>query len=210
MTDFTTDEELYILKVKSTFEDKYLSSNSTIKTSKHIVVAGGCFASIIQNELPRDIDVFILGGQLTHLGPNGLEETLIPNTAVKKDKSKYIVNDKIIDVYQAGKFQYIVTSYKSREELIEHFDYEHCKISYHQGMLYCSPLTYRCIKNKKLVCRDMNKVFTWRTDKFKSRGYTEINYPGSIYDIMSVQPMTGPTAMTFALKSQYFTQEPIV
>ena len=50
------------------------------------------------------------------------------------------------------KAQYILTTYKTREELLAHFDYKHCKVSYvpENDKLYINRETFDCIKTKTL------------------------------------------------------------
>lgn len=74
------------------------------------------------------------------------------------------------------KIQFIFTRYKTREELISHFDFVHCQMNFHNGVLYVSPLVLECIKNKVLI-NNITNVQAWRVDKYKAKGYTYKDEP---------------------------------
>jgi len=148
----------------------------------HYVIAGGYFTSIMHKETPKDIDIFIINP------PRDLNSWLISRyslfnsiSSYNKPSSAYIKNDMIKDVYDFGHkivgvpVQIIVTKYKTREELISHFDYAHCCVSYYPetDKLYMSEKSYKAIVEKKLVVNNPTSVIEWRREKFLKRGFKE-------------------------------------
>lgn len=67
--------------------------------------------------------------------------------------------------------QFILTKYKTREELIAHFDFAHCQMNYHNGTVYVSPRTFNAIQSKELI-NNHDKVQTWRVEKYQAKGYS--------------------------------------
>lgn len=142
-----------------------------------MVLAGGCFTSWYHGESPKDHDVFILGSNGAKINPAEW-----PEQRYKIGNADYLnamnLNAKIDDVIldKQTNIQYIVTRYKTREELIKHFDVEHSCVSYvpSDDKLYISPLTFDCIKNKKLMAHN-GKIAHWRIHKFSLKGFTVEN-----------------------------------
>lgn len=90
----------------------------------------------------------------------------------------YMHNKDIVDVINNTKTQaqYILTKYKTREELLAHFDYKHCKVSYVpvEDKLYINRETFDCIKNK--ILKWNNKQLDtpqqiYRKNKFLNTGW---------------------------------------
>ena len=142
---------------------------------KELVLAGGCFTSWYHGESPKDHDMFILDWTD---GKKNLGQW--PEQRYKVSDVSYLnainLNAKLVDVIldKQTNIQYILTKYKTREELINHFDVEHACVSYAPAIdkLYISPLTFDCIKNKKLRPHNGNKIASWREFKFKQKGFT--------------------------------------
>lgn len=142
-----------------------------------MVLAGGCFTSWYHGESPKDHDVFVLGSNGAKINP-----VEWPGERYRIGDANYLNtmndNDKIVDVVldKQTHIQYIVTRYKTREELIKHFDVEHSCVSYvpSDDKLYISPLTFDCIKNKKLMAHN-GKIADWRIHKFSLKGFTVEN-----------------------------------
>ena len=142
-----------------------------------MVLAGGCFTSWYHGESPKDHDVFVLGSHGVKINPAEW-----PEERYKIGDADYLnaMNDnaKIVDVIldKQTNVQYIMTRYKTREELIKHFDVKHACVSYvpSDDKLYISPLTFDCIKNKKLMAHN-GKIADWRIHKFSLKGFTVEN-----------------------------------
>jgi hypothetical protein len=145
-------------------------------TETRFVLAGGCFTSWYHGESPKDHDVFVLdwkGGKV------------FAGAFLSWPEDRYKIGDinylkamnhsaKLVDIIldKQTNVQYIMTEYKTREELIKHFDVEHACVSYtpHDDKLYVSPLAFDCIKNKKLMAHS-GKIAHWRKHKFKLKGF---------------------------------------
>lgn len=131
------------------------------------IIAGGFFASIFWNQEPRDIDVFYLDG-------DG-EDLHIPKENVSLKEGEYLKNPMITKVasFSVTKRQFIFTKYKTRRELIDHFDMLHCCVSYDvkEDKLYISPAALEAIKHKAIKSNGKNKIAQWRLDKMLSRGW---------------------------------------
>lgn len=160
---FTPDEVTDIWKMKrwiQSFAQGYNLPNDGI-------IAGGAFASYVQDEVPKDFDIFFLNKSfvLPYDAPSGLV------------KSEYQTgNPHIVNVYNKElngiNLQFIVTDYKTREELIAGFDFKHCTMSYAGDTLYlyATPTAYRAAKTKTLIGNNKT-INKWRIEKFMSRGY---------------------------------------
>ena len=144
--------------------------------SNDIVIAGGYFADPVGF---KDIDVFILNsnavlyGHLTYVGEvdpfNNVWE-------VRNDKNYMNGNPHILGVTtnKTTKFQYILTDFKDRKELLADFDFVHCTVSYvpAEDKLYITREAYDCIMKKELRNNKKDEPAMWRKDKFTSRGWS--------------------------------------
>ena len=143
-----------------------------------IVIAGGSFTSILHDEDPKDIDIFVLDNlaamKLAHLILLDGDHT---DSDPQYDKSASKINANIVNVVNKTingvKYQWIFTRYKTRQELINHFDFVHTKVSYDPvtDKLYLSPETYHAIMNKELIKNGKNIIAVWRFDKFTKKGW---------------------------------------
>ena len=205
---FTTEEANLLKAIKDSIRTKF-DHNRTTSERKHsfdmnnVVIAGGCFASLINMETPNDFDVFILdtaankivsnmmyndaqaalqypeefrpvkSGANTALGAIGGYVPVKPK--IRIGNSNYMNNENIDQTifFQDSKFQYITTKYKSREELISHFDYKHCCVSYDYmtNKLFITREVYDLIKSKTLVPNTNKPPEQWRYEKFFNRGW---------------------------------------
>jgi len=167
-----------------------------------MVIAGGCFASVLNAEPINDIDVFLLDDEYNRDLAQGMAKSyevdqpvLIQTSGssantisgyislspkkntnhVRIGNSNYMDNDKIERTifFKDSRMQYITTKYKTREELVKHFDFKHCCVSYDitKDKLYITRETYDLIKSKKLVQNSDRIPATWRFNKFQERGW---------------------------------------
>jgi hypothetical protein len=87
----------------------------------------------------------------------------------RSEMMSYMHNTNIVDVINNHRTQaqYILTKYQTREELLAHFDYKHCKVSYvpEEDKLYINRETFDCIKNK---------ILKWNNNK-------QLEHPNQIY-----------------------------
>lgn len=145
---------------------KEAASGAGLLLPEHII-AGGFFSSIYWNEQPKDIDFFFLDKQ---------KQSLIQNIDnIKKHNVEYLKNPMIENVVSVNgtKNQFIYTKYKTRKELIDHFDMMHCCVSYDssEDKLYISPAALHAIKTKTIIPNGNKKIAQWRIDKMIQRGW---------------------------------------
>lgn len=147
-----------------------------------MVVAGGCWASKLQGEPIKDIDVFILSDPnypaIEKQKHNAIRDKMMrsfPDMENKTD-SYNRNNDKVTEVWTGldKGIQFIFTKHLTRQALIEDFDYVHCKTSYQSGKLYLTRKIYDAIISKKLIPNNTKNIMQWREEKFLSRGYTKV------------------------------------
>lgn len=152
-----------------------------VKNNAYVVVAGGCFASSLQGENLKDIDIFVLG----HSSP--VEEKRMHDTIKQKMVSSYLHikdntldyvrdNDAVSEVWTETKkkIQFIFTHHASRKDLIKDFDYVHCTTSYQLGKLYITRKIFDAIMNKELIVNNGKNIQQWRKEKFLGRGYKDM------------------------------------
>jgi hypothetical protein len=174
---FTDEQKNEIGDLKYTLRQNIVANHvfplsMIVSLYKNIFIAGGFFASTLRGEKFKDIDVFILQND------NLLFNTLVTSNEAdaeirKDDRINYMGNRHIKAIANCGKVQYILTDYHTREELINHFDFKHCCVSYDtsSGQLYISPLVYDCIMNKKLIVNNEDSIKSWRVQKFLNKDW---------------------------------------
>ena len=173
-SSFTQEETKAILALKQCIRSLLLTPlNLAAKNPelnyKDIVIAGGCFASILNKTDVHDYDFFLLN-------TTEAQKTTFDNTVLKKGDTSYMKNKKIISTHlnSNNKVQWILTSYKTKEELLNGFDMQHCRVCYipYEDALYISPATFHCIINKTLRSNGKNITEHWRIGKFIAKGWT--------------------------------------
>ena len=171
--------------------------------TRNVVIAGGFFTSVLQNKPFKDIDIFVLNNdtavynELTGGFHNASAPTQVNVTEHgimrRSEMMSYMHNTNILDVINNTKTQaqYILTKYQTREELLNHFDYKHCKVSYvpEEDKLYINRETFDCIKNKILKWNNkqleqpnqiyrksnfLNQGWVLETDKKEEQSYGNI------------------------------------
>ena len=190
---FNERETIGIEDTKNTL--KYLIGNRSLLwngITRNVVIAGGFFTSFLQNDKFKDIDIFILNNDVSVYndltqGFKNQEETnknfAMGSSSIRTEWSRsqmmnYMHNPNIVDVINNHhtQAQYILTKYKSREELLSHFDYKHCKVSYvpQEDKLYINRETFDCIKTKTLKWNNKqldNPQQIYRKNKFLNTGW---------------------------------------
>lgn len=148
---------------------------SWIKLNSNIVVAGGFWASKLHDEGFKDIDVFIL--DCSTADKDFIRDRITTDYQDSKDKTEDYSrnNDKVTEVWTSNRYkiQFIFTKHQTRKELIEDFDYVHCKASYTEGKLYITRKIFDAIMNKQLIVQNNKNIQLWRKEKFLDRGYKE-------------------------------------
>jgi hypothetical protein len=158
----------------------------------HGILAGGCFASWMHGDDPKDYDIFFLDTPdvanmyndwfIPHLvtdGSYGVSKSIIYSTKTKM-QIKEVWN------HPNRRCQYIFTSYTKREELIEDFDLVHTKMSYcrpnksEEGTIYTSKQTLDAIRLQHLIPTGKQTISKNRIDKFLERGWMKIEKPAPV------------------------------
>lgn len=158
------------------------------ESMQDIVVAGGCIASIFNKEAINDYDIFILNSN------RKLFNSLIENkTGIWKirfvndeeDNSKYFNNPHILmtatnvkNTQSTDNIQYILTDYKSRQELIASFDFLHCTANYVpvENKMYITHNAYESITLKWLVRHNKERPpLEYRVKNLIRRGWVLSN-----------------------------------
>jgi hypothetical protein len=147
------------------------------------VLSGGCFASILQGEEPKDYDFWCLNIiDLPEL------QSHMDAYAEKDSENIKVENPAYMDQFVNGKIVTVnATTLKNGIQLIklsnyatakDSFDFEHCRVSYipETTTLYMSQTQYNSIRTKKLVPTqtvDMSNPATQRrVAKFTGRGWS--------------------------------------
>lgn len=161
----------------------------------HLVVAGGCWASFLNGEPVKDIDIFVL--RYPHTTPADINdirnEMCRQHPGIQNKTDSYNRNnDNVAEVWTMPdtKIQFIFTKHKSRKELIDDFDYVHCKASLWGDQLYITRKIYDAIKKKELIVNNNKNIQQWREEKFMNRGYTKM------YKTAPPAPWYSPAATT--------------
>ncbi len=211
---FNANESLSIENAKAEIQSLIKSRNLLSGLYGHnVVIAGGFFTNVLQNNKFKDIDIFVLNNDVVvynHLtegfkkqserqeaAKKAMADAYNPITPIntlinsifddvpfadtewsRSEMMAYMHNSNIVDVINNHKTdaQYILTKYKTREELLAHFDYKHCKVSYVplEVKLYINRETFDCIQNKILkINNDQNsKNHQYRLSNFLTKGWT--------------------------------------
>jgi hypothetical protein len=175
---FNDDETRQLKTVKNSIEQLL---PEWIKRNSGIVVAGGVWASELQGEKYKDVDIFVLG-DLSYPAIHEQKTTAIRELmkawipSIENNTLEYVRNnDKVEEVWTSNdhQVQFIFTKHKTRKDLINDFDYVHCMTSYSEGKLYITRKIYDAIIKKHLIVQNSKNVQEWRVNKFIERGYTE-------------------------------------
>lgn len=168
-----------------------ISNNSNesitqIKQNKKIIfdnmfIAGGCFTSLLHNNIPRDIDIFV-PFNINTISPSNITKVIGAYKQVYTGKIVYNMNTR------AYNFQYIFDPYTvdhptevARKLILDEFDVIHAKSSYygHGDILYTTPMIYRCAKYKILIPAK-STIRQSRKEKFINMGWTQLDSFGNV------------------------------
>jgi hypothetical protein len=178
---FTDAEQAEIRNMKYVLKNNYLKFvPEKLMHNEKVVVAGGCFTSFLHNELPHDIDIFILDDAKTKQYVKEYVDARILDKPgmFKIGSTDYMNNDKIeFTAFDMNhKNQFVTTSYTTRAELIAHFDMVHCCVSYtpYNDKLYITREVFDTIKNTQIRSNQagiMELVAPWRISKMEQLGW---------------------------------------
>ena len=182
-TVFNVEETLLINQLKGSLRLAMEDGGISTYSNPNMVIAGGFFASMFNSTIYNnynDLDVFILNNN------EGLFQNCIQTTTYKwkvnsnegygSGRNPYFHNPHILKTAKndRNKVQFILTDYKTREELIASFDFVHCTINYVPitDKLYITRRAYDANKNKELLTNSKTEdPPQWRIQKFIDRGW---------------------------------------
>jgi hypothetical protein len=176
---FSTNEQALFQSMKRHIWDAWqgkraIEENQTWNRDR-MVIAGGCFISMITGDPIKDYDVFLLDDDHNRKVAEYMANKYRERDDVRIGGSNYMDNNQIEQTifFQKSKFQYITTKYKTREELIDHFDFKHCRVSYDlmTEKLFISREVFDLIKSKTLEHNTDKPPAYWRYEKFWQRGW---------------------------------------
>ena len=180
---FTEEQKELIHSAKNAIVNElqthfYPMLDKTLLKKEYFYVTGGCIASLLQGEKPKDIDVYSRtikhGTELKTLLINNLLPFVMD---VNPAYGPTLVNGKLVTnnaITLKGNIQFIVRPEDMKGDARAFFDFEHCRPVYSiiEDKLYISPLQYHLCKNKLLLKRIENTgIEPDRTKKFLDRGY---------------------------------------
>jgi hypothetical protein len=180
LLNFSVDDVTDIIHIKSKVETiiDFIQIDTPFKNIKSdYILAGGAFPSIHHIEQVRDVDIFLLDDQDISFDDLKRTRSIIEHDG---DYLKALENDMIKKTVKFSplianslfrEVQFILTKYKTREELIQHFDFVHCKMNYQSGKLFVSSYVFNAIKDKTLI-NNHDRVQKWRIDKYQDKGYS--------------------------------------
>jgi hypothetical protein len=142
-----------------------------------IVISGGFLPSIFNGEYynVKDIDVFVLNCPPTYKIPLA-EKLRGPIASHAPPRPPEILESIIVGTCDVGQYTYhinlITTTYKTRQDLIAHFDMEQCKMHYQDASLYFTKRILWLIENKKIPAKDAMTAKSSRLNRYTSIGWT--------------------------------------
>lgn len=184
--DFLPSEVLNIRLAKRLLHDKLTEFNMTLTKlgDTHRLgyfVSGGCFATLLQEEEPKDVDIWFINEQI---GKRVIElytnDTSYMNEVavwdekyrdVKGHASGMMITENAVTLKNG--IQLITKHYGTPQEVRKTFDFVHCMPYYSAAddKLYISREQYNCCVNKCLVVNNKENFTQWREHKFRKRGY---------------------------------------
>jgi hypothetical protein len=177
---FTDEQKHRIYYVKNCIVDAlqrhfYPLIAKTTLSKEYFYVTGGCFASLIQGEKPKDFDVYSRTVRHGRELKDALLMNLLPYVEdVNPAYGPTLLQGKLVTsnaITLKGGIQFIVRPDDMRGDAREFFDFEHCRPVYSilEDKIYISELQYHLCKNKLLLKRGNDTPD--RTQKFLDRGY---------------------------------------
>jgi hypothetical protein len=147
-------------------------------------IAGGFIASCIQQEDPRDVDIYFK----TRLAMKSAKDILLPQLGLPKDFQfpddgvyrTYLTKDGLRQISEwaisilPDSHQFIIGVYGFPADVKNTFDYVHTMSHYDiaEDKLYLSEAQYLAARQKKLIVNNQKSWAEYREKKFLKRGYT--------------------------------------
>lgn len=174
-----------ILRVKDAIRHKLHDFNLTIhklgpRPTTDFFVSGGCTASILQGETPKDFDVYFRTRDLCDQVVELYQTDSYKNEVAVYDEkyrdvpnhpSGLLITENAMTLKNG--IQVIFKHYGDPASVRTTFDFKHCLPYYDSknDKMYISKEQYDCCVNKTLVNNGGNMPSQFRIDKFTRRGY---------------------------------------
>lgn len=189
VSEFLPSEIVNIQRAKQVLMTRLVEFNITLaklgsEYRNGYFVSGGCFASFLQQEEPKDIDIWFTHEDVAQRvielytnDPSYMNEVAVWDekyrSAVKHPNGMMITENAV--TLKNG-IQLITKYYDTPKVVRSTFDYKHCMPYYdsRDDKLYISREQYNCCVNKSLVINNSSRLTTWRESKFKLRGYNYV------------------------------------
>lgn len=151
-----------------------------VVAKEQFFVSGGCIASLIQGEMPKDIDIWCRDEDVMAQTIKWYEKIQPHRFMLAEAKYRDVpVGGKMITenaVTLVEGIQLIRRKSGEVKEITDTFDFVHCKPYYDlkDDKLYISKEQYDLCKKKKLKVNNMDAYQSspWRSQKFIARGYS--------------------------------------
>jgi hypothetical protein len=126
---------------------------SSAKVFDEVVIAGGGFHAIYHKNDTATVDVFLLNVNKRDAENFPTKFTKIPDHYTLLIPNVITALRPSVEATTGFSTNFVLTQYKTRQELIADFDYAHCCISYNPiiDKLYASPLAFRAMRDRNLV-----------------------------------------------------------
>lgn len=176
---FTSEEKANIYTLKRAVKLAMIENDIGNYGNFDIVIAGGFFSTMFgESSHYNDLDVFILNNNAA-LFANCTSPSEGWKFFINDGSSNYFKNQHILKTAKnpKNKVQFILTDYKTREELVASFDFVHCTISYDtmKDVLYITRRAYDANRDKRLINNSKTESApAWRLQKFLDRGWSTV------------------------------------
>lgn len=183
---FTDHQISRIRRVKLVIAEKMikLRREDYIKTCNtrvcnYMFLAGGAITSLLQNEEPKDWDLYFkLPEPMADLAVNLNSYNDKIADIDEKYREVYGLDGKMITnkaITMKDGCSFITMQYGTPEQVKSTFDYVHtmCHYDLSEDKLYISPKQYDACVNKKLIVNNSSVLKVYRKEKFIQRGYKQ-------------------------------------
>jgi hypothetical protein len=185
---FTEQETAKIVITKSRLKTMFETEAAITSWGSHVLnfmvarnlfVTGGAFASLLNDDPLKDIDVYCKNPTTMDAISTWLlshEKDIQEVDEQYREVECWKIPGKMVtekSITMNNKFSFITMNYGSPAEIKASFDFLHCTPHFEPGenKLYISRAQYDSIVTKTLVVNNPEKVTTWRTEKFSQRGW---------------------------------------
>lgn len=181
MNDFAEHERLKIMTAKHDIKSIMHTTFGALPSSvdkNFFFVSGGCIASLLQNEKPKDWDVYCIDNiMLEHVADVLNKNSNLIADYDEKYRNVTTGSGKAITenaITLNNRVQFITRNYGTPDQIRSTFDYVHCTPYYSIGenKLYISRKQFDACVNKKMIVNNEKNVTKHRLHKFLERGYT--------------------------------------